>query len=244
MIRFAAILCVLGAAWAGGAGAQSVKLDADEIRDLLSGNTAIGRWDGAKYRQFFQADGVTIYAQEGARSARGQWRVDDAAREYQSLWPGDAAWEGWFVMEYGGAYYWVSKKTPPTPFRVVLGDALVALDCDVLQRFATDNELFPLNGKLPQCTRSRTLGGGTSDDCHWSFPYRSEAAYSSFARVSKQLQSCSGDVQFEQEPRVNHPDSYDQITATIGDTDLSLSLKDKAALSETLIFLRRSKATD
>lgn len=106
--------------------AQAEKLSGDEIRALLTGNTAIGRWEGAKYRQYFGADGVTIYAQAGARSARGEWRVDDAAQEYQSIWPGDTAWEGWFIMEFGDTYYWVSKQTPPTPFQILDGEKLVA----------------------------------------------------------------------------------------------------------------------
>lgn len=105
--------------------AQAVKLTGDEIRSLLTGNTAVGRWDGEKYRSYFGPDGVTIYAQEGARSARGEWRVDDATQEYQSVWPGDAEWEGWFVMEYGDTYYWVSRVTPPTPFQVLAGQQLV-----------------------------------------------------------------------------------------------------------------------
>lgn len=123
------LLAAVGGAlvlFASSGAAQSVKLTGDEIRELLTGNTAVGRWEGAKYRQFFEADGVTIYAQEGARSARGEWRVDDEAEEYQSIWPGDAEWEGWFVMEYGGTYYWVSRKTPPTPFQVLDGQQLVA----------------------------------------------------------------------------------------------------------------------
>lgn len=110
----------------GAAQAQAVKLTGDEIRALLTGNTAVGRWEGAPYRQYFGADGVTIYAQDGARSARGEWRVDDAAQEYQSIWPNDPAWEGWFVMDYLGEHYWVSKSTPPTPFKVVKGQQLVA----------------------------------------------------------------------------------------------------------------------
>ncbi|OJI94303.1 hypothetical protein LY10_01563 [Planktotalea frisia] len=111
---------------ASSAHAQSVKLTAAQISDLLTGNTAVGKWDGARYRQFFGADGVTIYAQEGARSARGEWRIDQTRDEYQSIWPRDDAWEGWYVMEYAGAYYWVSKATPPTPFRVEQGEQLVA----------------------------------------------------------------------------------------------------------------------
>jgi len=111
---------------ASSAHAQSVKLTAAQISDLLTGNTAVGKWDGARYRQFFGANGVTIYAQEGARSARGEWRIDQTRDEYQSIWPRDDAWEGWYVMEYAGAYYWVSKATPPTPFRVEQGEQLVA----------------------------------------------------------------------------------------------------------------------
>lgn len=108
------------------ASAQSVKLTAEQITDLLTGNTAIGKWEGQRYRQFFGADGVTLYAQDGARSTRGEWRIDPSNDEYQSIWPNDEDWQGWYVMEYAGAYYWVSKSTPPTPFRVETGDQLVA----------------------------------------------------------------------------------------------------------------------
>lgn len=125
MIRLLVVcLCLIAPA----AMAQSVKLTADEITDLLTGNTAIGKWFGVPYRSFFGADGITIYAQDGSRSTRGQWRVDPERDEYQSIWPGDPDWEGWFVMEYAGAYYWVSKITPPTAFRVEKGQQLVAPD--------------------------------------------------------------------------------------------------------------------
>ncbi|MEO0357606.1 MAG: hypothetical protein AAF386_04795 [Pseudomonadota bacterium] len=107
------------------AAANAVKLTGDEIRSLLTGNTAIGRWDGANYRQWFGPDGVTLFAQDGARTARGQWRVDDDLQEYQSICSGDEDWEGWFVMEFGNTYYWVSRTTPPTPFQIVPGQSLV-----------------------------------------------------------------------------------------------------------------------
>lgn len=120
MMRLALAFAVLASPVAG----QSVKLQDHEISALLSGNTAIGVWEGAAYRQYFDPDGSTIYAQEGARSAFGEWRVQDDA--FQSRWPGDADWEGWLVMEYAGAFFWVSKTTPPTPFEVVEGQMLVA----------------------------------------------------------------------------------------------------------------------
>jgi hypothetical protein len=108
---------------AGTAGAQSVKLSGTEIDILLSGNTAVGIWEGAPYRQYFAPDGVTIFSKPEALSTRGEWRVE--ADEYQSLWPGDSDWEGWFVMEYAGDWFWVSKTTPPTPFEVLEGDQMV-----------------------------------------------------------------------------------------------------------------------
>lgn len=119
MIRFALTFAVL----AGASEAQSVKLSGEEIEILLLGNTAVGQWDGAGYRQYFASDGTTIFAQPDARSARGDWRVE--GEEFQSRWPGDADWEGWFVMEFAGDWYWVSKATPPTPFEVIEGEALV-----------------------------------------------------------------------------------------------------------------------
>lgn len=119
------VLAALCALWAAPASAQAVKLKVHEIEALLSGNTAVGKWDGQPYRQYFGADGVTLFAQNGARTARGMWRLDAERDEYQSHWPGDAEWEGWFVMEYAGVFFWVSKATPPTPFRMVPGEQLV-----------------------------------------------------------------------------------------------------------------------
>ncbi len=121
-----ALIFALLAGVAAPASAQSVKLKAHEIDALLSGNTAVGTWEGTKYRQYFASDGSTIYAQDGARSTLGQWRIDQTRDEYQSIWPRDAEWEGWFVMEWAGDYFWVSKKTPPTPFVVLEGEQLVA----------------------------------------------------------------------------------------------------------------------
>ena len=104
--------------------AQSVKLTAAQISALLTDNTAVGTWQGQKYRQFFGDDGKTVYAQFATRSTVGRWRIDNNIDEYQSIWPNQKEWEGWYVMEYAGAYYWVSKATPPTPFRIEQGQNL------------------------------------------------------------------------------------------------------------------------
>jgi len=119
------VLAMVCSVLAGPVFAQAVKLQPHEIQALLTGNTAVGVWEGANYRQFFGADGRTIYAQRGARSTVGEWRIDVDRSEYQSIWPNDADWEGWFVMEWAGDFYWVSKSTPPTPFQIVQGQQLL-----------------------------------------------------------------------------------------------------------------------
>lgn len=126
MMRLALAFAVM----AGGASAQSVKLSATEINILLSGNTAVGVWDDVPYRQYFDFEGMTVFVPEGATTMRGEWRVDADLNEFQSILHSDDtgkdAWEGWYVMEFSGDWYWVSKTTPPTPFEVLSGEQLVA----------------------------------------------------------------------------------------------------------------------
>ena len=110
--------------FAAGAQAQSVKLTANEIEILLSGNTAIWQSGDVTYRQYFGTDGVTNFTRNGAELVQGDWRVDSDLDEYQSMWPNDETWTGLFVMEFAGDWYWVSKATPPTPFSMLDGDQL------------------------------------------------------------------------------------------------------------------------
>ncbi len=127
MMKTLALICGF-AVFSSCAAAQSVKLKSAEIAELLTGNTAVGSWRGAPYRQYFDENGSTIYAQEDSRSALGEWRIDTDRDEYQSIWVRDTVWEGWYVMEYLETYFWVSKSTPPTPFKVVQGQQLVRTD--------------------------------------------------------------------------------------------------------------------
>ncbi|ABG33318.1 hypothetical protein CEP88_08610 [Roseobacter denitrificans] len=106
--------------------AQAVKLKAYEIEILLSGNTVFGQWDGVEYRQFFGEAGETIFASSDAGSLQGDWRVDAQRDELQSIWRNAPEWKSWFVMEWDGDFYWVSKSTPPTPFRVEEGNQMVS----------------------------------------------------------------------------------------------------------------------
>jgi len=106
--------------------ADAVKLDGQVIRSLFAGNTAIGRLDGEKYRQWFGEDGSMLLSKQGSETIAGEWRVDDISQELQIILNGSDRWNGWYIMEFGQTYYWVSKTTPPTPFQILEGKKLTA----------------------------------------------------------------------------------------------------------------------
>ena len=104
--------------------ADEVRLTATEIGDLLRGRTAIGTWQGTPYRQYFYADGTTIFAPKGQRSTRGEWRIDPARDVYESWWEGPG-WEAWSVIRREGSLYWTGSGIEPEPFVMVDGQDLV-----------------------------------------------------------------------------------------------------------------------
>lgn len=100
---------------------------------------------------------------------------------------------------------------------------------------------FVIAGEYPEdatCSTSRVLGGGQSIDCYWTFAFRVDAARQEFSDLSELLRLCADGEVTSEGASVNHPDSYDQLTTQIAGRDVSLSLKDKGALNQTLIFLR------
>jgi len=107
--------------------ADEKSLTATEIKELLSNNTAIGRWVDHNYRQFFSADGSTIYAQEKQRSSIGRWRVNSKTNMYESWWERADWGSGYAIVLKDGVYYWVSSvgSTDPQAFEVVPGSQLV-----------------------------------------------------------------------------------------------------------------------
>jgi len=119
---FAVLLLTVGVA-----NANDKTLSAAEIKDLLTGNTAVGEWLGSKYRQFFDDDGSTIYAQENTRSSLGQWRVSFSKNHYESWWERVGWGEGFSIVVKDDVYYWVSSagNTEPQAFEVVSGSQLI-----------------------------------------------------------------------------------------------------------------------
>ena len=107
--------------------AEDKTLTAAEIKALLTGNTAIGRWIDHHYRQFFNADGSTIYAQENARSSVGRWRINNSTNQYESWWERAGWGSGYSILRRDGIYYWISSgNTEPQAFEMVPGQQLTA----------------------------------------------------------------------------------------------------------------------
>ena len=95
----------------------------EELRQRLSGNTAIGQWFDDTYRQWFAEDGTTIYAPKGKRSSRGQWRVSTDGQNYQSQW-GNGTWETYGVIEDNGQLFWTTSEGDRNKFELVEGQKL------------------------------------------------------------------------------------------------------------------------
>ena len=86
--------------------------------------------------------------------------------------------------------------------------------------------------------RLETRPTGGFSYCSWTFPYRSDEAAATFEQFADQLEGCFGpEAAPGGGPGVNHPDSYAQRRYTAGPVSISLSLKDKAALDSTFVFV-------
>ncbi|MEM9044752.1 MAG: hypothetical protein AAGC81_08640 [Pseudomonadota bacterium] len=67
---------------------------------------------------------------------------------------------------------------------------------------------------------------------------RSPEAESDFKALSLKIEECLTPSVGIDDQDVNHPDTFTARLYRIGDTEVSISLKDKASLGQTLIFLR------
>ncbi|MFK7838361.1 MAG: hypothetical protein AB8B60_19300 [Sulfitobacter sp.] len=113
---------------------------------------------------------------------------------------------------------------------------------DTCSNLRSAAEALPaVQGKSATCTTSRTLGQGASNNCYWSFGLRDEAAGAAFEAVSQLVAACADAPMTIEGASVNHPDSFDQITGRIGGKAVSVSLKDKGGLGQTVVFLRQAQ---
>ncbi|WP_306115879.1 MULTISPECIES: hypothetical protein [unclassified Roseovarius] len=91
----------------------------------------------------------------------------------------------------------------------------------------------------PECSVSQDERGGRTTLCFWTFAYRDTAATTAFERLDQDVRRCFSDATIlPADSTVNHPDSYQLRRYQRGRLVISVSLKDKAALSQSLVFLR------
>ncbi|WP_297771347.1 hypothetical protein [uncultured Roseovarius sp.] len=102
------------------ADADPTRVNASAIEALLSGNTIVGSWSSAPYRQFFKSDGTTIYVPDVGRPDEGRWRVNAETNNYESWWR-STGWTPYaMVRTEDGAYAWVNGDSLE-PFDVLEG---------------------------------------------------------------------------------------------------------------------------
>ena len=98
---------------------------------------------------------------------------------------------------------------------------------------------LPATPMVAECRTSIQLGGRQQTQCGWPFAYRSDAASEAFERLNDAVSDCLGpETVATRDQSVNHPDFYDLRLYQVGEREIGVSLKDKAGLQETYVFLR------
>ncbi len=117
--------------------------------------------------------------------------------------------------------------------------------CDVLSALSqrpdsTSVQLpLPFEPQVATCSTSLTISGQRDVHCHWTFAYRSKVSASVFDGMTVAVSRClDPTVVMIRDQSVNHPDAYDLRIFRLDLHEYAVSLKDKGALQQTLVFLR------
>jgi hypothetical protein len=117
---FLALTATIAAFGLQSAQAGSDQLTANEINELLAGNTINGVWAGANYTEYFSAHGLAIYIPAGGPPSEGKWRANPDTDEYESWWR-STGWTPYVIVETeGGGHAFVNGATLE-PFTVSPG---------------------------------------------------------------------------------------------------------------------------
>lgn len=75
--------------------------------------------------------------------------------------------------------------------------------------------------------------------CGWEFPYRAQRAYDMFDELVAKMNDCiAGRATLHSDRNVNHPDFYSLRRYEMEQANVTVSVKDKAALGNTFVFIR------
>ena len=102
-------------------------------------------------------------------------------------------------------------------------------------------EAFASSGTPPAgaaCTTYQGQSRRAGVSCHWTFTFRADAANTQAADLWSSLKDCRAGAELGPDAQVNHPDSYDLREWSAGRDIYRVSVKDKGALGETLVFFR------
>lgn len=102
---------------------------------------------------------------------------------------------------------------------------------------------FAATGAVPPaatCAPYVAADSGPATACFWTFDYRNAAASELARQVWRELTACRPGWEAGPEVPVNHPDSYSLRMWTTETATYGVSLKDKGALDQTLVILRRA----
>lgn len=109
--------------------------------------------------------------------------------------------------------------------------------CDDLDTLQSDSLVLPQG--TATCRSSLAQGGERNMHCALEFPYRSQAATDAFDALVAELASCLGQgATMTTDQSVNHPDAYDLREFVLDGRRFAVSIKDKGALQQTLVFVR------
>ncbi|MGB1234772.1 MAG: hypothetical protein ACPG5U_03465 [Planktomarina sp.] len=95
--------------------------------------------------------------------------------------------------------------------------------------------------EAPVCQSYRNLDG-LAEACYWTFKYRTTGADFFAISLTQAIENCGG-IMRHADTDVNHPDSFEQAIFDLDNRIFSVSVKDKGALSQTLVFLSVSETS-
>ena len=109
--------------------------------------------------------------------------------------------------------------------------------CDVLDQH--EGAMLNLPRGSAACRDTLALGGARNIHCVLEFAYRSVDATRTFQELVAEVTACAEPgALITVDQSVNHPDAYDLREFENGLRSYAVSIKDKGALQQTLVFVR------